>query len=143
MNEKLILLIEDDIDHEKITLQALKEGNMYPQTMVVRDGQEAIEYIFKIGKFSDRQTGNPQVILLDLKLPKIDGLEVLQKIRENPSTKNIPVVILTSSQLETDLISSYNYGANSFILKPLDLDKFNTVIQHFLYYWSSINKNIS
>ena len=143
MNKKLILLIEDDSDHEKITLSALKEGNMFSQTMVVRDGEEALEYIFRKGRFSDRPIENPQVILLDLKLPKVDGLEVLKQVRANPSTKNIPVVVLTSSELEKDFFSSYNYGANSFIVKPLDLEKFNKIILHFIAYWFGINKNIS
>lgn len=143
MNDKLILLVEDNYDDEIITLQALKEGKMFVNTMVVRDGQEALDYIFKQGLFEKSKHENPLVILLDLKLPKIDGIDVLKKISENELTKNIPVIILTSSIHETDQFLSYNFGAKNYIVKPLDLTKLNNIIHLFLNHCLEQNTSIS
>ena len=140
MNEKLILLVEDNPDDEILTTRALTEAKVINQTMIVRDGQEALDYLFYKGNFADRHISNPQIILLDLKLPKVDGLEVLQKIRETESTKLIPVVILTSSSQEKDIAASYNNGANSYIVKPVDVVQFHLSIQHFLTYWLGLIK---
>ena len=142
MNEKLILLVEDNPDDEIFAVRALTEAKVINKTMIVRDGQEALDYLFYNGNFSDRPIGTPQIILLDLKLPKVDGLEVLRKIRETESTKLIPVVILTSSSHEKDIAASYSSGANSYLVKPVDVVQFNLSIQHFLAYWLGLNKGL-
>lgn len=142
MNDNLVLLVEDNPDDEQLALRALARGNIVNQTTVVRDGQEALDYLFYQGEYSDRQSSNPQVILLDLKLPKVDGIEVLRRIRAHESTKLIPVVILTSSDKETDIASSYSDGANSYLVKPVDIEHFSKIIQHFLLYWVGLNKGL-
>lgn len=142
MNDNLILLIEDNPNDEQLALRALAKGNIVNTTTVVRDGQEALDYLFFQGNYSGRQSGNPQVILLDLKLPKVDGIEVLRRIRAHESTKLIPVVILTSSDSETDIASSYSDGANSYLVKPVDMEQFSKIIQHFLLYWVGLNKDL-
>lgn len=142
MNDNLILLIEDNPNDELLALRALAKGNIINTTTVVRDGQEALDYLFYQGNYSGRQSSNPQVILLDLKLPKVDGIEVLRRIRAHESTKLIPVVILTSSDNETDIASSYSDGANSYLVKPVDMEQFSKIIQHFLLYWVGLNKDL-
>lgn len=142
MNDNLILLVEDNPDDELLALRALTKGNIVNKTAVVRDGQEALDYLFCQGQYTDRQGGNPQVILLDLKLPKIDGIEVLRRIRAHDSTKLIPVVILTSSDKETDIAAGYGDGANSYLVKPVDIEQFSRIIQHFLLYWVGLNKGL-
>ena len=142
MNDNLILLVEDNPDDEMMALRALTKGNIVNKTEVVRDGQEALDYLFYKGKYQERESGNPQVILLDLKLPKVDGLEVLKQIRANDSTKLIPVVILTSSNSEKDILTSYADGANSYLVKPVDINEFSKIIQHFLLYWIGINQSM-
>jgi CheY-like chemotaxis protein len=140
MNAKLVLLVEDNPDDELLAMRALEIGKVANSTMVVRDGQEALDYLFYEDKFADRPCGNPQVILLDLKLPKVNGLEVLKKIRSNENTKLIPVVILTSSQEANDIATSYNEGANSYIVKPVDIEQFTLAIERFLLYWVGLNQ---
>jgi CheY-like chemotaxis protein len=142
MKKNLILLVEDNLDHEKLALHVLAQGKIINQTVVVRDGQEALDYLFYEGSFVDRPVGNPQVILLDLKLPKVDGLEVLKKIRSTESTKLIPVVILTSSPSEEDVVASYNKGANNYLMKPINIKKFTDSILCFLVYWVDLNQNL-
>lgn len=142
MEKNLVLLVEDNIDHENLALHVLSQSKIINQTVVVRDGQEALNYLFYEGAFKDRPIGNPQVILLDLKLPKVDGLEVLKKIRASESTKLIPVVILTSSQTEEDMVASYRGGANNYLMKPIDMKKFTEAIESFFTYWVELNKDL-
>jgi two-component system response regulator len=115
---KVILLVEDNPDDEALTLRAFAKNNISNQLVVVRDGAEALDWLFKRGKHQDRQEREPQIVLLDLKLPKVDGLEVLRQIREDPRTKLLPVVILTSSKEESDLLRGYELRANSYIRNP-------------------------
>ena len=124
MNEKkIILLVEDNSDDVELTLRALRKGNVANEIVVVHDGQAALDYLSGTGEHAARDTSvMPAVILLDLKLPKLGGLEVLQRIRANPQTELLPVVILTASKQEQDLISGYELGANSYVRKPVDID---------------------
>ena len=139
--EKIILMVEDNPDDELLTLMALKDNNIMNEVIVARDGEEALDYLFMTGKYKNRDNSvSPQVILLDLKLPKVDGLEVLQQIRSNPLTKLLPVVVLTSSKEETDLIKSYRLGANSYIRKPVDFEQFTQAIKTLGLYWLVLNE---
>jgi two-component system response regulator len=138
---KFILLIEDNPDDELLTIQALKDSNISNDVIVARDGEEALDFLFGTGKYLGRDlTLLPQVTLLDIKLPKLDGLEVLQQIRANKNTKLLPVVMLTSSKEEQDLIHSYELGANSYIRKPVDFDQFTKAIQNLGLYWLVLNE---
>ena len=140
MKNKIILLVEDNPDDQELTIQALKNNNIINEVIVANDGVEALDYLFGTGRFEGRdKTILPSLILLDIKLPKINGLEVLQEIRKNEITKIIPVVILTSSKEEQDLITSYNLGANSFVQKPVDFNQFNHAIKQLGFYWLLIN----
>jgi len=140
-HKKIILIVEDNPDDELLTLTALKDNNIMNDVVVTRDGEEALDYLFLNGKYKDRN-GHivPQVILLDLKLPKVDGLEVLQQIRSHKDTKHLPVVILTSSKEEADLIKSYELGANSYIRKPVDFEQFTQAIKYLGLYWLVLNE---
>ena len=139
--KKIILIVEDNPDDELLTLTALKDNNIKNDVVVAHDGEEALEYLFMTGKFKDRDSNVfPQVILLDLKLPKVDGLEVLQKIRSHNLTKLMPVVILTSSKEEADLMKSYQLGANSYIRKPVDFEQFTQAIKTLGLYWLVLNE---
>ncbi|HQK99225.1 MAG TPA: response regulator [Smithellaceae bacterium] len=136
MNEKIILLIEDNPDDVDLTLRALKQNNILNKVVVARDGVEAIEYLTATGSFSNRNPDAlPVVVLLDLKLPRMDGMEVLKAIRENEKTKRLPVVILTSSKEERDLINGYELGANSYIRKPVDFKQFIEAVRLLGLYW--------
>jgi two-component system, response regulator len=140
-NKKIILIVEDNPDDELLTLTALKDNNIMNEVVVTRDGEEALDYLFKTGKYKDRDGSvSPQVILLDLKLPKVDGLEVLQQIRSNNETRLLPVVILTSSKEEADLLKSYSLGANSYIRKPVDFEQFTEAIKTLGLYWLVLNE---
>jgi two-component system, response regulator len=140
-NKKIILIVEDNPDDELLTLTALKDNNIMNEVVVTRDGEEALDYLFKTGKYKDRDGSvSLQVILLDLKLPKVDGLEVLQQIRSNNETRLLPVVILTSSKEETDLLKSYSLGANSYIRKPVDFEQFTEAIKTLGLYWLVLNE---
>ena len=141
MEKKVILLIEDNPDDEALTVRALKKGNIVNEIIVARDGKEAVDYLFGDGDYSNRDMSiMPQLIILDLKLPKIDGLEVLRQIRSNEKTKLLPVVILTSSNEEKDLIDSYTLGANSYVQKPVDFDQFIKAARKLKLYWLVLNE---
>jgi len=140
-NEVEILLVEDNPNDVELTLRALKKNNLTNKVHVVRDGAEALEYIFATGAYASRDINhNPRVILLDLKLPKVDGLEVLRRIKSDERTKVIPVVVLTSSKEERDLVESYKLGANSYIAKPVDFDSFVRAVAELGLYWLLLNQ---
>ena len=142
MKNKLILLVEDNPDDVKLTLRALKKSNIMNEVIVAEDGIEAIEYLFGTGKFVGRDINiMPQLILLDLKMPKMDGLEVLQRIRGDEKTKVLPVVILTTSSEDKDRIESYKLGANSYIRKPVDFNQFAESVQQLGLYWLVLNES--
>ena len=141
MGDQHILLVEDNPDDEALTLRALKRNNIRNEVLVVRDGAAALDYMFGRGEFQGRDLNNiPQVILLDLKLPKVDGLEVLRQLRANPRTKRAPVVILTSSKEESDLLEGYNLGANSYVRKPVDFTQFMEAVRQLGLYWLVLNE---
>ncbi len=141
MENKSILLVEDSPDDQALTLRALKKGGIANEVVVVRDGAEALDYLFATGTYAARDTSvMPTVILLDLKLPKVDGLEVLRRLRADSRTKILPVVILTSSNEEQDLIAGYGLGANSYVRKPVDFVQFTEAVQHLGLYWLLINE---
>ena len=141
MDKKMILLVEDNPDDETLTLRALKKNNIGNELMVVHDGAEALEFLFCTGAYADRDPHDmPQVILLDLKLPKVDGMEVLRRIRATESTRLLPVVILTSSKEEQDRITGYSLGANSYVRKPVDFDQFVGAVRQLGLYWLVLNE---
>lgn len=141
MENKLILLIEDNPDDEALTLRAFKKNNILNDVVVAHDGVEALDFLFGTGTYAGRDVRDtPQMILLDLKLPKIDGLEVLRRIRAEARTRLLPVVILTSSKEEQDLISGYSLGANSYIRKPVDFAQFSEAIRQLGLYWLVLNE---
>ncbi|HYL74055.1 MAG TPA: response regulator [Bryobacteraceae bacterium] len=136
-----ILLIEDDPEDLDLTMRALSEEHVCNQIQVARDGEEALDYLFCRGVHSERDPDcHPKLILLDLKLPKVDGLEVLEQIKSDPRTKAVPVVILTSSKQEQDLMQGYQLGANSYIQKPVDFEHFQATIKRLGYYWLLVNQ---
>ena len=138
-----VLLVEDDPDDLELTLHTLKEARITNPIAVARDGQEALDYIFCRGTHADREDVSPRLILLDLKLPKIDGIDVLRAIKAEPHTKSIPVVILTSSIEERDLIAGHRLGANGYIQKPVDFGQFQKVIREMARYWLVVNQSTS
>ena len=139
--KKTILLVEDNPDDEMLTLRAMKKNKILNEIVVARDGSEALDYIFGTGKYEGRDVAaSPQLILLDLNLPKIGGLEVLKRIREDSRTRLYPVVILTSSREERDLVESYKLGANSYIRKPVDFNQFIEAVQQLRLYWLVLNE---
>jgi two-component system, response regulator len=141
MDEKVILLVEDNADDEVLTLRALKKNNIRNGVVIARDGSEALDYLFGTGVHADRDlTVMPQIILLDLKLPKVDGFEVLHRVRSNESTKLLPVVILTTSNEDQDRIRGYGLGANSFVRKPVEFDKFIEAVRQLGLYWLILNE---
>ena len=141
MAEKMILLVEDNPDDELLTLRALKKNNIGNNLVIVRDGAEALDFLFGTGSYAGRDTSNlPQIILLDLNLPKIGGLDVLRRIRETQSMRLLPVVILTSSKEEQDLINGYSLGANSYIRKPVDFNQFIEAVHQLGLYWLILNE---
>jgi two-component system response regulator len=141
MFEKTILLVEDNPDDEELTVRALKKNNVSNSLVVARDGVEALDYLFGTGPYTGRDTATlPGLVLLDLKLPKIDGLEVLRRIRADERTRRMPVTVLTSSKEEQDVIKSYNLGANSYIRKPVDFDQFTEAVRQLGLYWLLLNE---
>ena len=141
MNYKMILLVEDNADDEALTLRALNKNKIANKIEVVRDGVEALDFLFATGSHADRDPLElPEVILLDLKLPKLDGLEVLHRIRSDPRTRMLPVVILTSSKEEQDMIRAYSIGVNSYVRKPVDFNQFVEAIGQLGLYWLVLNE---
>jgi two-component system response regulator len=142
MLDKLILLVEDNPDDEILTLRALKKANVANRIEVVRDGAEALDFVFGAGNYAGRDANDmPQLILLDLKLPKVSGLQVLERIRSDERTKRIPVVILTSSTEEIDIKSGYDLHVNSFVSKPVNFQEFSDVVQRLGLYWLLVNQH--
>ena len=138
---RIILLVEDNPDDVALTLRVLKKHNIANEVVVAHDGVEALDYLFGTGAYAGRDLRQqPQVILLDLKLPKVDGLEVLRRVRNDPRTRLLPVVILTSSNVESDLARSYDLGANSYIRKPVDFTRFMEAVSSLGLYWLVLNE---
>jgi CheY-like chemotaxis protein len=141
MNElKSILLAEDNPNDVELTLEALNEHHLANDVQVVVDGQEALDYLYMRGKFAMRAKGNPAVILLDIKMPKVDGMTVLKTIKGDPDFKNIPIVMLTSSKEEKDILDSYNLGVNSYVIKPVDFSHFVEAVSQVGAFWALINE---
>ncbi len=135
-----ILMVEDDPKDVELTLSALEEYNLVNEVFIVRDGQEAMDYLHCHGQFSTRPHDNPAVILLDLKLPKVDGLEVLNRIKSDDRLKMIPVVVLTSSREERDMMRSYQLGVNAYVVKPVDFHEFVNAVRELGVFWAVINQ---
>jgi CheY-like chemotaxis protein len=141
MNKKAILLVEDNPDDQLLTVRALKKNNFSNETVIARDGVEALDYLFGTGEFTGRDLNiMPVLVLLDLKLPKIGGIEVLRRIRSDERTRSLPVVILTSSSEERDIIESYHLGANSYVRKPVDFNQFSESVKQLGLYWLLLNE---
>ena len=137
-----ILLVEDNPTDRELALRALRKHQLADSIQVVQDGAEALDFLFATGVYANRRKANrPRVVLLDLKLPKVDGLEVLQRLRADPLLRTIPVVMLTSSREERDLVESYRLGANSFVVKPVDFDQFTDTVQRVGGYWLQLNQS--
>lgn len=142
LNDIEILIVEDNPNDAEMALRAFKKNNLTDKVFVVNDGQQAIDFVFAKGEFSNRdKRSQPKIILLDLQLPNIDGLEVLKTIRSNPETKFIPIIILTSSKEESDIIKSYQLGVNSYIVKPVDFSKFVDAMHNLGLYWLMLNQH--
>ena len=135
-----ILLVEDDPNDVELTLSAFERNNLANRVQVVRDGQEALDYLFCRGEYTNRGNGSPRVVLLDLKLPKVDGLDVLKAIRADPALRTQPVVVLTSSREEPDISKSYALGINSYIVKPIDFEAFVETTSMLGFYWGLLNE---
>jgi CheY-like chemotaxis protein len=136
---KRILLVEDSPNDVELTLAALAENHLANEVVVVSDGEEALDYLRRRGRFQLREPGNPAVVLLDLKLPKVDGLEVLAQVKGDAALKSIPVVMLTSSREEQDLVKSYNLGVNAYVVKPMDFPEFVEAVREVGLFWAVIN----
>jgi two-component system response regulator len=139
-----ILLVEDNVADAELTIRALKKANLANKLVHVADGADALDFLFGKGEFANRNTAqNPKVILLDIKMPKVDGIEVLRQIRENEATRLIPVVIMTSSNEEQDIIMSYSLGVNSYVVKPVDFEGFAKAVGELGLYWLLVNRAVS
>ncbi|MDB5110736.1 MAG: two-component system response regulator [Mucilaginibacter sp.] len=138
-NEVEILLVEDNINDAELTIRSLKKVNLSNKLFHVKDGAEALDFIFAKGEFLNQQISRPKLILLDIKMPKVDGIEVLRQIKSNEATKTIPVVIMSSSKEEKDIIASYNFGVNSYVVKPVDFEGFAKAISQLGLYWIITN----
>ena len=137
---KRILLAEDNEHDVELTLSALAEHNLANEVVVVRDGAEALDYLYRRGRYQQREEGNPVVVLLDLKMPKVDGLEVLRRIKGDDTLRQIPVVMLTSSREENDLVESYRLGANAYVVKPVEFNRFVEAVRELGVFWAVINE---
>lgn len=137
---KPILLVEDNPNDIELTLAALESSQLANEIVICRDGAEALDFIYRRGAHQDRQLQDPAVVLLDLKLPKVDGLEVLAKVKGDPATRGIPVVMLTSSREETDVVRSYNLGVNAFVVKPVGFEEFFAAIKEIGVFWALLNE---
>jgi CheY-like chemotaxis protein len=140
MIDRYVLLAEDDPNDAELTIAALREGKIVSPIERVADGQEALDFLFRRGAYAGRSGGHPTLILLDLKMPGIDGLEVLRTIKQDPALRVVPVVMLTSSREEKDLAKSYAYGANSFVVKPVDFGEFMSTVRDLGLFWGVINE---
>ena len=140
MNDQIIVLVEDNAGDEVLTLRALKQNKIMNPVVVLRDGAEALDYLFGTGAHADENPPLPQLVLLDLNLPKIGGLEVLRRIRADERTRLLPVVILTSSREQPDVAAGYDLGANSYVVKPVDFTQFSEAVRHLGLYWLVINQ---
>jgi CheY-like chemotaxis protein len=135
-----ILMVEDDAKDVELTLTALEEYNLANEVIVTRDGEQALDYLYSRGEYKTRSSGNPAVMLLDLKLPKVDGLEVLKQIKSDGELRMIPVVVLTSSKEEKDMVASYKLGVNAYVVKPVDFHEFVNAIKELGVFWAIINE---
>jgi CheY-like chemotaxis protein len=135
-----ILMVEDDPRDVELTLTALGEYNLTNEVVVINDGEEALNYLYRRGNFEDRNNENPAVLLLDLKLPKVDGMEVLQQIKSDETLRMIPVVVLTSSREERDMVASYKLGVNAYVVKPVDFHEFVNAIKELGVFWAIVNE---
>ena len=143
METKDILYIEDNPNDIELTLRALRKHNVANSIQVIKDGEEALEYIFATGRYIERDKNErPKIILLDLKLPKVGGLEILKRLKSEEQTQNIPVVVLTSSSEEQDILESYNYGVNSYVVKPIKFENFSEAVSTLGLYWLLINESL-
>lgn len=140
MELKRILLVEDNANDIELAFAALEENHLANEVIVARDGEEALDYLYRRGIYKLRAEGNPAVVLLDLKLPKVDGLEVLKQIKSDPDMRTIPIVMMTSSREEKDLISSYNQGVNAYVVKPMDFGEFVNAIKELGLFWGVVNQ---
>ena len=141
LNQVEVLLVEDNIHDAEMTIRALRKVNLANNLVHVKDGEEALDFIFAKGKFADRQESDqPKVILLDIKMPKVDGIEVLKQLKSRESTKTIPIVIMTSSKEEQDIINSYQLGVNSYVVKPVDFEGFARAVSQLGMYWLLTNQ---
>ncbi|HZV99508.1 MAG TPA: response regulator [Methylophilaceae bacterium] len=139
-NYKRILLAEDNLHDIQLTLAALDEYHLANEVMVVRDGAEALDYLYRRGKFSDREEAQPVVVFLDIKMPKVDGVEVLRQIKSDAALKTIPVVMVTSSREQRDLVKSYKLGVNAYVVKPIDFEQFVDTIKELGLFWVVVNE---
>lgn len=141
MDDGVILLVEDNPDDQALTLRALQKNQIGNRVVIAKDGVEALDYLFATGQYADRDAGDaPVLVLLDLKLPKVDGLQVLSRLRADPRTELVPVVILTSSKEQRDLVEGYRSGANSYVQKPVDFQEFTDAVRHLGLYWLLLNQ---
>jgi CheY-like chemotaxis protein len=137
---KRILLVEDNANDVELMLEALEQNRLANEVVVVRDGQEALDYLFRRGPYRLRAKGQPAVVLLDLKLPKVDGIQVLEKVKSSPETQMVPVVMITSSKEEWDLVRSYKLGVNAYVVKPLQFSQFVDAVKELGVFWALINQ---
>lgn len=138
--DKTVLLVEDNVNDELLTTRAFRKNNLMNEIVVARDGVEALDYLFASGGYAGRKPGMPDVVLLDLKLPRVDGLEVLRRMRADARTAVVPVVVLTSSNQDEDVLRSYQLGANSYVRKPVDFDEFLEAVKSLGVYWLAVNE---
>jgi CheY-like chemotaxis protein len=137
---KRILLVDDSPRDTELTLDALAQNNLANEVVALRDGAEALDFLYRRGQFADRTNGQPAVVLLDLKMPKVDGIEVLRQIKSDPQLKMIPVVVLTSSREEQDLVNSYQLGVNAYIVKPVEFQEFVEAVKQVGAFWAVVNE---